>query len=71
MDWFKRAIGSNPDYVVTYINLGFLQQNQGKMTRRWPIIKKTANLEPNGPADYFNRANIAANSYQWDEAITC
>jgi hypothetical protein len=30
MDWFKRAIGSNPDYVVTYINLGFLQQNHGK-----------------------------------------
>ena len=31
--------------------------------------QKAADLEPDGPADYFNRANTAANLYQWDEAI--
>jgi tetratricopeptide (TPR) repeat protein len=33
--------------------------------------QKAASLEPEGPADYFNRANIAANLCRWDEAIAC
>jgi tetratricopeptide (TPR) repeat protein len=33
--------------------------------------QKAASLEQDGPADYFNRANIAASQYQWDEATAC
>ena len=31
--------------------------------------RRAAELEPNGPADYFNRANAAAALYRWDEAM--
>ena len=58
--WFKRAIRSNPNYVETYLNLGFLQQNQGETDAAMANYQKAASLEPEGPADYFNRANIAA-----------
>jgi tetratricopeptide (TPR) repeat protein len=33
--------------------------------------QNAANLEPNGPADYFNRAMIAASLFNWDETIRC
>ena len=29
IDWFKRALQSNPGYLEAYIGLGFLQQSQG------------------------------------------
>jgi Tfp pilus assembly protein PilF len=40
IDWFKRAARANPDYVETYLNLGFLQQSQGEMTQPWPVIRR-------------------------------
>jgi tetratricopeptide (TPR) repeat protein len=69
--WFKRAIQSNPGYVEAYIGLGFLQQNQGDISAAMVNYQQTAGLEADGPADYFNRANVAAARYQWDEAIAC
>lgn len=71
IDWFKRVIRANPTYVAAYLNLGFLQQNCGDSPAASANYQKAANLEPNGPADYFNQANIAANQYRWDEAIAC
>ena len=58
--WFHRAIQSDPNYAETYIALGFLQQNQGNMVAAMVNYQKAADLEPDGPADYFNRANSAA-----------
>ena len=69
--WFKRAIRANPNYVETYLNLGFLQQRQGENDAAMASYQKAASLEPDGPADYFNRANVAASLYQWDEVIAC
>jgi tetratricopeptide (TPR) repeat protein len=57
--------------VDTYLNLGFLQQNQGEIDAAMACYQKAANLEPEGPADYFNRANTAAALYRWDEVIAC
>jgi tetratricopeptide (TPR) repeat protein len=71
MRWFKRAIRSNPDYVEAYINLGFLQQDQGQNDAARASYQLAASLEPEGPADYFNRANVAATMYRWDEVIAC
>ena len=59
----------NPDYVEAYLNLGFLQQNQGENDAALASYQQAASLEPEGPADYFNRANLAAARYRWDEAI--
>jgi len=67
--WFKRAIRSNPTEVDAYLDLGFLQQNEGEKAAATANYQKAANLEPEGPADYFERANAAADSFQWDEAI--
>jgi superkiller protein 3 len=71
IDWFKRAIRANPDYVETHINLGFFQQNQGENNAVMASYQPAANLESESPADYFNRANVAASRYQWDEAVAC
>jgi tetratricopeptide (TPR) repeat protein len=71
INWFKRAVRANPNYVETYLNLGFLQQNQGAIDAAKASYQKAANLEPEGPADYFNRANTAAALYRWDEVIAC
>jgi len=65
--WFKRAIRASPNYVETYLNLGFLQQNQENFTAARESYQKAAHLEPEGPADYFNRANAAAALGQWDQ----
>jgi tetratricopeptide (TPR) repeat protein len=67
--WFERAIQSNPKYVETYLALGFLEQDQGNTPAAMANYQKAADLEPDGPADFFNRANIAAGRYQWDEAV--
>jgi tetratricopeptide (TPR) repeat protein len=67
--WFERAIRSNPKYVETYVALGFLDEDQGNTAAAMANYQKAADLEPDGPADYFNRANIAAGMYQWDKAI--
>jgi len=69
MDWFKRAMRSDPHRADTYINLGFLQQNQGEASTAMKNYQNAAVLEPDGPADYFNRANIAASVYQWGDVI--
>ena len=61
--------GPNPKYVETYLALGFLEQDQGNTAAAMANYQKAADLEPDGPADYFNRANIAAGLYQWDEAM--
>jgi tetratricopeptide (TPR) repeat protein len=71
IDWFKRAIRANPNYVEAYLNLGFLQQSRGEIDAAMASYQKAAGLEPEGPADYFNRANTAAALYRWDEVITC
>jgi tetratricopeptide (TPR) repeat protein len=57
--------------VETYLDLGFLQQNQDEIDAAMASYQKAASLEPDGPADYFNRANVAAASYQWDQVIAC
>ena len=67
--WLERAIQSNPKYVETYLALGFLEQDQGNTAAAMANYQKAADLEPDGPADFFNRANIAAGMYQWDKAI--
>ena len=67
--WFKRAIRANPNYVETYINLGFLQQNQGETGAAMANYQNAASLEPGGPADDFNLANLAASAYRWDEVM--
>jgi tetratricopeptide (TPR) repeat protein len=69
--WFDRAIRSDPKYVETYLALGFLEENQGNAAAASANYQKAADLEPDGPADYFNRANSAAALYQWDEATAC
>ncbi|HVU08058.1 MAG TPA: tetratricopeptide repeat protein [Verrucomicrobiae bacterium] len=69
--WFKRAIRANPNYVEAYLDLGFLEQNQGNVTAAGNNYEKAASLEPEGPADYFNRANVAASLFQWDRAVDC
>ena len=51
--------------------LDFSSKTRDKTTPPWPVISRRRVLEPEGPADYFNRANIAALRYQWDEAIAC
>lgn len=33
--------------------------------------QEAASLEPEGPADYFYRANLAASRFRWDEVIAC
>ena len=45
------------------------KQNQGNTAAAAANYQKAADLEPDGPADYFNRANTAAALFQWDEAI--
>src|SRR5208337_2934410 len=65
--WFKRAIHANPTYVGTYINLGFLYQNQGENGTALASYQTAAALQPDGPADFFNQANLAASAYQWDK----
>ena len=57
--WFKRAIRANSNYAEAYLNLGFLQQYQGQMGAAMASYQMAASLEPEGSADYFNRANIA------------
>jgi tetratricopeptide (TPR) repeat protein len=69
--WLNRAIRAKPDYVDAYINLGFLQQGRGQIEAAMANYQKAADLEPEGPADYFNRANVAACLYRWDEVIAC
>jgi len=68
--WIDRAIRSDPKYVEAYLALGFLNQEQGNMAAAAANYQKAGALEPNGPADYFNRAYAAAALYQWDEAMT-
>ena len=53
---FKQAIRSNPNLVEPYLNLGFLQQSMGKLTRPWPIMtrrrtwnRKARRIISNGP----------------------
>ena len=69
--WFGRAIRANPKDAKTYINLGFLQQNQGETDAAMASYQDAAALEPDGPADYFNRANVAASVYRWNDVIAC
>ena len=47
----------------SYINLGFLQQNQGEDEAALASYQQAASLEPEGPADYFYRANVAASCH--------
>ena len=67
--WFHRAIRSDPKYVETYLALGFLEENRGNAAAAAANYQKAADLEPDGPGDYFNRASTAAALFQWDEAI--
>jgi tetratricopeptide (TPR) repeat protein len=69
VDWFKRAIRSDPHRADTYINLGFLLQNQGDTAAALGNYQNAAVLEPGGPADYFYQANIAASAYRWGDVI--
>lgn len=71
VDWFKRALRSNPGYVEAHINLGFLQQNLGKMDAALASYQKAARLQPEGPPDYFYRANVASSAHRWEEVIAC
>ncbi len=68
---FNRAIRAKPDLVEAHLNLGFLEQNRGQMAAAMANYQKAAGLEPEGPADYFYRANVAASQYRWDEVIAC
>lgn len=69
IDWFKRAMRSNPKDAEAYINLGFLQQTLGETGAALGNYETAAALEPDGPADYFCRANLAATAYRWDDVI--
>jgi tetratricopeptide (TPR) repeat protein len=41
----------------------------GEVDAAMANYEKAASLEPDGPADYFDRANAAAALGRWDEAI--
>jgi tetratricopeptide (TPR) repeat protein len=71
MDWFHRAIRANPGHVNTYLDWGFFQQQQGQTAEAMANYQKAASRQPEGPADYFYRANVAASLFHWDEALAC
>jgi tetratricopeptide (TPR) repeat protein len=68
---FSRARKADPSCVDTYLNLGFLEQHRGNIERALVHYDEAARLQPQGPADYFNRAVILAASHRSAEAIEC
>jgi tetratricopeptide (TPR) repeat protein len=70
-DWFNRALRADPDNLQAWISLGFLLQNEGKLDAARENYAKAAGLQPEGPADYFSRANEAPSPFQKVDAVEC
>src|SRR5262249_23345806 len=54
-----------------YLSLGFQLQNEGKMDEARQNYAKAAALEPEGPADYFSRANEARSLFGGVDPVEC
>ena len=54
-EYFTRALKINPGYVETYLNLGFMEQCEGKLDQAMAHYHEAAELQPDGPAAYFYR----------------
>ncbi len=54
--YFARALKMNPGDVDTYLNWGFMEQNQGNWNVAMTHYHDAADRQPNGPADYFYHA---------------
>jgi tetratricopeptide (TPR) repeat protein len=54
--YFARALKINPGDVDTYLNWGFMEQNEGKWDQALAHYHDAADRQPNGPADHFYHA---------------
>lgn len=61
----NRAIRLNPGYVEAYLNLGFLEQCDGKLEQAATHYRAAAELQPAGPAAYYYQGV----GHQQNEAI--
>jgi tetratricopeptide (TPR) repeat protein len=68
---FHRALKANPDFADACVNLGFLEQRQGRREQALEDYGKAARIQPQGPPDYFARAVKLAASDRPAEAIEC
>jgi tetratricopeptide (TPR) repeat protein len=68
---FKRALGADRGFADAYINLGLLEEREGKPELATGNYEKAAALQPEGPADYFNRAVKLVWAGRSTEGIEC
>jgi tetratricopeptide (TPR) repeat protein len=68
---FRRARRADPSCVDTYLNLGFVEQRRGNIERAMASYDQAALLQPQGPADYLDRAVRLAALHRSAEAIEC
>ncbi len=67
--YFMRALRADPDDVDAYLNLGFLELSQRNLDRALIYYRQAAQLQPQGPADFFSRAVAQAGLGRHREAI--
>lgn len=68
--FFKRVIQVDPGNFETYLNWGFMEQTHGKLDQAMAHYHTAADLQPNGPADYFHRAVALAAEHRRDDSIS-
>ncbi|HXB60976.1 MAG TPA: tetratricopeptide repeat protein [Candidatus Acidoferrales bacterium] len=68
--FFERVIQADPGNFETYLNLGFMEQCDGKLDQAMVHYHEAADLQLNAPADYFYRAVASAAELRNDDSIS-
>jgi tetratricopeptide (TPR) repeat protein len=68
--FFERVIQADPGNFETYLNLGFMEQCDGKLDQAMAHYHEAADLQLNAPADYFYRAVASAAELRNDDSIS-
>ncbi len=67
--YFARSVKTDPGSVTAYENWGFMEQNEGNWNQAISRYQTAANLQQNGPADYFYHAVSLVAALQGSQSV--
>ena len=69
IEYYKKAIGINPDFAAAHANLGVTHMNKGNLKEAVVALKKALNLDPQNAGTYYNLGLVSDKMGKVDAAI--